>query len=77
MALKKDNQSVDNEDQKFPKDELSTVDSTNLEKEIGIQSKSLELSEENNTENGFLDFGFSQSLLTSLKNKGYRNIYVM
>ena len=33
----------------------------------------MEVSKGNDNENGFLDFGFNQSILNSLKNKGYKN----
>ena len=73
MALKKDNHSVDNADEKFPKDEISSIDSKKLDKTVGIESQPFEESKGNNNENGFLDFGFNQSILNSLRNKGYKN----
>ena len=73
MALKKNNQSVDNADGKFSKDEISSFDSKKLDKKIGIESQPFEESKGNNNENGFLDFGFNQSILNSLRNKGYEN----
>ncbi len=73
MALKKNNHSVDNADEKFPKDEISSFDSKKLDKKIGIESQPYKESKGNNNENGFLDFGFNQSILNSLRNKGYEN----
>ena len=72
MALKKDNHFIDSEKEQFTKENLSSSDSKDLEKKVGIQSKSLELSKSNNSENGFKDFGFNQSILNSLENKGYK-----
>ena len=68
MALKKNNHSVDNADEKFPKDEISSFDSKKLDKKIGIEYQPIEESKVNNNENGFLDFGFNQSILNSLRN---------
>ena len=73
MALKKDGHSADNSDEKFQKDDVSLLDSKNIENKIEIESQTLEASKENNNENGFLDFGFNQSILNSLRNKGYEN----
>ncbi len=73
MALKKDNHSVDYADEKFPKDEISSFDSNKLDKKRGIESQPFEESKGNNNENGFLEFGFNQSILNSLRNKGYEN----
>ena len=36
MALKKDNHSVDNGDEKISKDQISSADSINLDKKISI-----------------------------------------
>ena len=33
----------------------------------------MEVSKGDDNENGFLDFGFNQSILNALKNKGYKN----
>jgi len=73
MTLKKDSNSLDNEQEKSQKDDISQLESNKLESKIEIRSQELEDSEENDKENGFLDFGFNQSILNSLRNKGYKN----
>ena len=72
MALKKDSNSLGNEKKKFQND-ISLLDLKNLENKKEIESQPLEVSKGNHNENGFLDFGFNQSILNSLRNKGYKN----
>ena len=69
MASNKENQLEDNDENKFPKVNISDSESRALE--IEKETETEILSESNN--NGFLDFGFNQSILNSLENKGYKN----
>ena len=73
MALKKDGNSVDNGQEKSQNDDFSLIELKDLENKTEIESQSLEVSKEDDNENGFLDFGFNQSILNSLINKGYKN----
>jgi len=73
MALKKDSNSLDSEQEKSKNEDASLLELKNLENKKEIESQPLEVSKENDNENGFLDFGFNQSILNSLRNKGYKN----
>ena len=73
MVLKKDSNSLGSDQQKSQNEEASLIELKNLEKKKEIESKQLEVSKGNDNENGFLDFGFNQSILNSLRNKGYKN----
>jgi len=75
MALKKDSNSIGSEQENSHNEDTSTLELKNLENKKEIESQLLEVSkgDENENENGFLDFGFNQSILNSLKNKGYKN----
>jgi len=75
MALKKDSNFLDSEQEKSQNVDTSVLDLKNLENTKEIESQPLEVSKgnENENENGFLDFGFNQSILNSLRNKGYKN----
>jgi len=73
MALKKDSNSLGSEQEKSQKEDTSMLDLKNLENKKEIESQPLEVSKGNDNENGFLDFGFNQSILNSLRNKGYKN----
>ncbi|MDC3122142.1 DEAD/DEAH box helicase [Prochlorococcus sp. AH-716-J21] len=73
MALKKDSNSLNSEQGKSQNEDDSLLALKNLENKTEIESKSLEVSKENDNENGFINFGFNQSILNSLKNKGYKN----
>ena len=73
MALKKDSNSLGSEQEISQKEDASIYELKNLEKKKEIESQPLEVSNGNENENGFLDFGFNQSILNSLKNKGYKN----
>ncbi len=72
MTLKKNGHSVDNINMESHKDAVSIIESKNLEKKE-IESQTLQESKENNNEDGFINFGFNQSILNSLRNKGYKN----
>ena len=63
MALKKDNNSIDSEKQKSQNEDVSQLDLENLKNKTEIESQPLEVSKGNDNENGFLDFGFNQSIL--------------
>ena len=69
MALKKDSKSVNSEQGKSQNKDDSLLSLKNLQNKTEIEPQSLEVSKEN----GFLDFGFNQSILNSLRNKGYKN----
>ena len=73
MALKKDSKSLSSEQEKSRNEDSSPIDFKNLENKKEIESQPLEVSKGNDSENGFLDFGFNQSILNSLRNKGYKN----
>ena len=73
MTLKKDSKSLDGEEEKSQNEEVSLIELKNLENKKEIESQQLEVSKKNDNENGFLDFGFNQSILDSLRNKGYKN----
>ena len=73
MALKKDSNYLGNEHEKAHNEDSSLLDFKNLENEKEIESQPLEVSKGDDNENGFLDFGFNQSILNSLRNKGYKN----
>ena len=71
MALKKDSNFLGSEQEKSQNKDYSLLALKNLENKTEIDSQPLEVSKGNYNENGFLDFGFNQSILDSLKNKGY------
>ena len=73
MALKKDSNSLDIKQEKSQNEDDSLLELKNLENKKEIESQPLEVSTGNDSENGFLDFGFNQSILNSLRNKGYKN----
>ena len=72
MALKNDSNSLDSEQGKSQNEDASLLELKNLENKKEIESQPLEVSKGNDNENGFLDFGFNQSILNSLINKGYK-----
>ena len=72
MALKKDSNSLGSDQEKSQNEDTSLIELSNLEKKKEIESQPLEVSKEDENENGFLDFGFNQSILNSLRNKGYK-----
>ena len=69
MALKKDSNSLDSEQEKSQNEDVSLLELNNLDNKKEIESQPLEVSKGN--DNGFLDFGFNQSILNALINKGY------
>ena len=73
MALKKDSNSLGSEQEKSQNENSSLLEFKNSDNKKEIESELLEVSKEDDNENGFLDFGFNQSILNSLKNKGYKN----
>ena len=73
MAFKKDSKSLHSEQEKSQNEDDSLLELKNLEKKTEIESQPLAVSKGNDNENGFLDFGFNQSILNSLRNKGYKN----
>ena len=73
MALKKDSNSLSSEKEKSQNEDAPLFELKNLENKKEIESQPLEVSKGNDDENGFLDFGFNQSILNSLRNKGYKN----
>ena len=73
MALKKDSNKFSSEQEKSQNEDAALLELNNLENKKKIESQPLEVSKGNANENGFLDFGFNQSILNSLKNKGYKN----
>ena len=73
MALKKESNSLDSEQEKSHNQDAYLLELKNSENKKEIESQRSEVSKGNDNENGFLDFGFNQSILNSLRNKGYKN----
>ena len=73
MALEKDSKSVNSEQEISHNEYASLLELKNLKNKNEIESQLLEVSKGDDNQNGFLDFGFNQSILKSLKNKGYKN----
>ena len=63
MALKKDSNYLGSEKEKSQNEDSSLLDLNNLKNNTEIESQQLEESKGNDNENGFLDFGFNQSIL--------------
>ena len=70
MALKKDSNSLSSEKEKSQNEDSSLIEFKKLDNKKEIESQLLEVSKGDDNENGFHDFGFNQSILNSLKNKG-------
>ena len=78
MDLKKDSNSLDSEQDKSQNEDVPLLELENIENienKTETESQPLKVSKgnDNDNENGFLDFGFNQSILNSLRNKGYKN----
>ena len=73
MALKKDSNSLSSKQENSQNEDSSQLEIKNIDNKKEIQSQLLEVSKSDDNENGFLDFGFNQSILNSLRNKGYKN----
>ena len=73
MALKKDSNSLGSEQEKSQNEDSSLLEFKYLNNNKEIESQLSEVSKGDYKENGFLDFGFNQSILNSLINKGYKN----
>ena len=73
MVSKKDTKPLDNKQGKSQNQDSSLLELKNLENKKEIESQPSEVSQVNDNENGFRDFGFNQSILNSLRNKGYKN----
>ena len=73
MALKKDSNSLGSEQEKSQNEDSSLLEFKNLDNKKEIESQQLEVSKGDDNENGFLDFGFNQSIVNALINKGYKN----
>ena len=63
MALKKESNSLGSEEEKSLNEDSSLLEFKNLDKKKEIESQLLEVSKGDDNENGFLDFGFNQSIL--------------
>ena len=63
MALKKESNSLDSEQEKSQNEDSSLLEFKNLENKEDIESQPLEVSKGDDNQNGFLDFGFNQSIL--------------
>jgi ATP-dependent RNA helicase DeaD len=70
MALKKESNSLGSDQEKSQNEDSSLLEFQNLDNKKEIESQQLEVSKGDDNENGFLDFGFNQSILNSLINKG-------
>jgi len=73
MAFKKDSKSLGSDQEKSHNEDSSLLEFKNLDNKKEIESQLLEVSKGDDNENGFLDFGFNQSILKSIINKGYKN----
>ena len=73
MALKKESNSLGSEQEKSQNEDSSLLEFQNLDNKKEIESQLLEVSNGDDNENGFLDFGFNQSILNSLITKWYKN----
>ena len=73
MALKKNSNSLDSEQEKSQNEDASLLELKNLENKKENESQPFEVSKENYNEDGFFNFGFNESILNSLRNKGYKN----
>ena len=73
MALKKESNSLGSDQEKSQNEDSSLQEFQNLDNKKEIESQLLEVSKGDDNDNGFLDFGFNQSILNSLVNKGYKN----
>ena len=73
MTFKKDSKSLDTKQEKSQNEDASILDLNNSDNKTEIESQPLAVSKANDNENGFLNFGFNQSILNSLRNKGYKN----
>ena len=73
MALKKNSNSLGSEQENSQNEDPSLLDFKNLDNKKEIESQLLEVSKGDDNENGFMAFGFNQSILNSLRNKGYKN----
>ena len=71
MVLKKDSNSLGSEKEKSHNEDSSIVELNNLENNTEIKSQQLDVLKGNDNEDGFLNFGFNQSILKSL------NIYYL
>ena len=70
MASNNENHLVDKDEENFPKESVSNSEAIALNNnKIEVVSDTKEFSK---TDNGFLDFGFNESILNSIKNKGYK-----
>ena len=70
MASNNENHLVDKDEENFPKESVSNSEAIELNNnKIEVVSDMKEFSK---TDNGFLDFGFNESILNSIKNKGYK-----
>ena len=73
MALKKVSISLGSDQEKSHNEDSSLLELKNLDNKKEIESQLLEVSKGDHNENGFLAFGFNQSILNSLIKKGYKN----
>ena len=62
MALKKDSNFHDSEQEKSQYQNSSQLDFKNLEIKKEIESQPMEFSKGDDNENGFIEFGFNQSI---------------
>ena len=66
MALKKDSNAIGGEQEKSQNENYYLLDLKNLDNKKEIEAQLLEVSKGDDNENGFLEFGFNQSILNSL-----------
>ena len=63
MVLKKDSNSLGSEQEKSQNEDSSLLKFKNLDNKKETESQLLEVSKGDDNENGFVDFGFNQSIL--------------
>ena len=73
MTSKKEKKKFDKYEEEFSKDNSSFSESVDSENNSNVESESDSSTSREEIVNGFFEFGFSQSILTSLQNKGYKN----
>ena len=74
MVLKKDSKSLGNEQENSQNEDSSLLEYKNLDNKKEVESQLLEVSKGDENENGFLAFGFNQSILNSLITVSYTHL---
>ena len=72
MTLNRENHLVDKNEDKYLEETISKSDSIESENKLKIISEAEVSLPKKDIDNGFDSFGFSESILSSLENKGYK-----